>query len=243
MMQAQFAEALLNPEAAVPEGLVDPEGRPAPKRFSVYRNNVASSLTRALEAAFPTVRKLVGDEFFAAMAVVFLRAHPPTSRMLMLYGAEFPGFLEAFPPVRHLGYLPDVARLDQAMRESYHAADSAPLHEAAFQRLLGTDIAGMRLHLAPSLRLVRSSWPIVSIWAANAEGGPARRTGAEDALVLRPEFDPKPHGLPPEGGAFVAGLLAGQSLGEALDHAGPKLDLPAILGQLIAAQAITGVSE
>jgi hypothetical protein len=243
MRQAQFAQALLNPEAAVPEGLVDPEGRPAPKRFSVYRNNVASSLTRALEAAFPTVRKLVGDEFFGAMAVVFLRAHPPTSRMLMLYGAEFPGFLEAFPPVRHLGYLPDVARLDQAMRESYHAADSQALAPAALERLVGADLAGLRLTLAPSLRLVRSAWPIVSIWTVNAEGGPSPRAGAEDALVLRPEFDPRPHSLPPGGGAFVAGLIAGESLGASIDLAGPDLDLPAILGLMIAGQAITGVTE
>ena len=243
MRQAQFAEALLNPEAAVPEGLVDPEGRPAPKRFSVYRNNVASSLTRALEAAVPTVRKLVGDEFFAAMAVVFLRAHPPTSRMLMLYGAEFSGFLEAFPPVRHLGYLPDVARLDQAMRESYHAADSQALEQLALRRLVGADLAVLRLQLAPCLRLVRSPWPIVSIWTANAEGGPPPRAGAEDALVLRPEFDPKPRCLPPGGGAFVAGLLAGESLGASIDLAGSELDLPAVLGLLIAGQAITGVTE
>jgi hypothetical protein len=93
------------------------------------------------------------------------------------------------------------------------------------------------------LRLVRSSWPIVSIWAANAEGGPAPRAGAEDALVLRPDFDPKPHALPPGGGAFVAGLLAGLTLGDAVETTGPGLDLPAVLGQLIAAQAITGVSE
>lgn len=243
MRQAQFAQALLNPEAEVPAGITDPTGRPAPKRFSVYRNNVASSLTRALEAAFPTVRKLVGDEFFSAMALVFLRAHPPSSRMLMLYGAEFPAFLQGFPPVRHLGYLPDVARLDQAMRESYHAADSAALDEAAFQRLIGADLAGLHLALAPSLRLVRSAWPIVSIWRANAEGGPAPRAGAEDALVLRPEFDPKPHSLPPGGAAFVAGTLAGETLGAAVDLAGPELDLPAVLGLLIAGQAITGVTE
>jgi Putative DNA-binding domain len=243
MRQAVFAQALLDPEAAVPAGLVDPMGRPAPKRFSVYRNNVASSLTRALEASFPTVRKLVGDEFFAAMAVVFLRAHPPTSRMLMVYGAEFPAFLEGFPPVRHLGYLPDVARLDQAMRESYHAADSKALDEAAFQRMVGADLAGLRLTLAPSLRLVRSAWPIVAIWAANTEGGPPPRAGAEDAIVLRPEFDPRPHSLSPGGGAFVASILAGGTLGAAVDHAGPGLDLPAVLGLLIAGQAITGVTE
>lgn len=242
MNQAIFVQALLDPEAEVPPGIVDPLGRPAPKRFSVYRNNVASSLTRALEASFPTVRKLVGSEFFAAMAVVFLRAHPPGSRMLMLYGADFPAFLETFPPVRHLGYLPDVARLDQAMRESYHAADSTALDEAAFQRLIGEDLAALRLTLAPSLRLIRSPWPIVSIWAAQADGGQTPRAAAEDALVLRPEFDPKPSCLPPGGGTFVSALLAGEGLGTAVDRAGPTLDLPAVLGLLIAGNAITGVS-
>lgn len=243
MNQAAFAQALLDPEAAVPGGLVDSMGRPAPKRFSVYRNNVASSLTRALEAAFPTVLKLVGDEFFAALAVVFLRAHPPRSRMLMLYGDEMPGFLASFPPVAQLGYLPDVARLDQAMRESYHAADSAPLAEAEFQRLLADDIAGLRLTLAPSLRLVRSRWPVVSIWAANTENGPAPQPGPEAALVLRPAFDPRPHRLDPAGGAFVQGLLDGLTLGQSLDLAGAKLDLPAVLSVLVAGKAIVGVTR
>ena len=242
MSQTAFAAALLDPEADVPAGIVDPEGRPAPKRFSVYRNNVAGSLTRALEAAFPTVRKLVGDAFFAPMAGVFLRAHPPTSRMLMLYGAEFPEFLEGFPPVRHLGYLPDVAQVDQAMRESYHAADSTVLGEAEFQRLIGADIAGARLQLASSVRLVRSRWPVVSIWAANHAGGPSPQPKAEDALILRPGFDPLPHALPAGGAAFIAGLRQGQSLGEAVDTAGPALDLAAVLALLIKGRAITGVS-
>lgn len=243
MIEIDFAAALLDPSAPVPGGVVDPEGRAAPRRFDVYRNNVASSLTRALEAAFPTVRKLVGEEFFAATAAVFLRAHPPRSRMLMLYGEEFPGFLEAFPPVAHLGYLPDVARLDQAMRESYHAADSLPLPEPEFQRLVGTDIAGLRLRLAPSVRLVRSHWPVVSIWAANHAGGPKPPAVAEDALVLRPEFDPRPHLLPPGGAVFTEALLARRTLGDSLDAAGPELDLVSLLGLLIAGRAITGVSE
>lgn len=242
MRQADFAAALLDPEAPVPVGVVDAWGHPAPKRFSVYRNNVAGSLTRALEAAFPTVRKLVGDEFFAAMAGVYLRAHPPRSRMLMLYGAEMPKFLEAFPPVARLGYLPDVARVDQAMRESYHAADSAPLPEVEFQRLIGEDIAGLRLHLAPSLRLLRSRWPVVSIWAAHHAGMPAPQPVAEDALILRPEFDPLPHVLPSGGAAFLAALLQGATLGQAVEATDSALDLSAILALLIQGRAITGVS-
>lgn len=243
MSQASFAAALLDPDAPVPPGVVDPEGRPAPKRFSVYRNNVAGSLTRALEASFPTIRKLVGEEFFAAMAVVYLRAHPPRSRMLMLYGEDMPAFLLAFQPVAHLGYLPDVAHLDQAMRESYHAADSVPLAEAEFQRLLGQDIARLRLRLAPSLRLVTSRWPIFAIWAANHEGGPAPKPEAQDVVVLRPEFDPRPYPLPAGGERFISGLLAGLTLGESLDQAGGSIDLPAILGLLITGRAIIGVEE
>lgn len=242
MSQTLFAQALLDPAAALPPGLVYAQGRPAPRRFAVYRNNVAGSLTRALEAGFPTVRALVGDDFFAAMALVFLRAHPPRSRMLMLYGDSFPAFLAGFPPVAHLAYLPDVARLELALRDSYHAADSTPLPEAEFQRLLSTDIAGLRLMLAPSLRLLRSDWPVVSIWAAHHDGGDPPRPGAEDALILRPEFDPRPHRLPVGGAAFVAGLLAGWTLGDSLDAAGP-LDLAGLLGLLISGRAIVGVSE
>jgi hypothetical protein len=239
-MQAAFAAALLDPDAAVPDGLVDPFGRPSAKRFSVYRNNVAASLTRALEAAFPTVRKLVGDQFFAAMAGVFLRANPPTSRMMMLYGDALPEWLATFPPVSHLGYLPDVARLDQAMRESYHAANSEPLPDAEFQRLIGGDIAGLRLKLAPSVRLVRSIWPLQSIWAATAEGGATPQPGAETALVLRPQFDPRPHRISETDGAFVQALLDEMTLGQSLDEAGEMIDLPAILSLLISGRAITG---
>jgi hypothetical protein len=240
-MQAEFAAALLDPDAAVPGGLVDPFGRPAPKRFSVYRNNVAASLIRALEAAFPTVRKLVGDEFFAAMAGVFLRAHPPTSRMIMLYGDALPGWLKTFPPVTHLGYLPDVARLDQAMRESYHAADAEPLPEGDLQRLASAG-GGLRLTFAPSLRLVRSAWPIQSIWAANAEAGPPPGQGAEAALVLRPLFDPRPHRLTPADGAFVQGLREGLTLEQSLDLAGAGVGLPGLLSLLLSSRAIVGAS-
>lgn len=242
MTQSTFARALLDPNASSPPGVIDPLGRPAPKRFAVYRNNVASSLTRALEAAFPTVRKLVGDEFFAAMAGEFLRANLPRSRILMLYGDAMPAFLETFPPVAHLGYLPDMARLDQAMRESYHSADSAPLPEEDFQRLLGEDIADLRLTLAPSLRVIRSRWPVHAIWAANHENGPPPKAVAQDVVVLRPEFDPRPHPLPTGGPAFLGGILQNNTLGQSLELAGGSVDLPALLALLISNRAIIGAT-
>ncbi|MEZ5796811.1 MAG: DNA-binding domain-containing protein [Paracoccaceae bacterium] len=240
MTQGEFVAALLDPGLPVPAGLVDPWGQPAGRRFDVYRNTVAGGLTRALESGFPAVRRLVGEEFFAAMAGVFLRAHPPRSRILMLYGAGFPAFLAAFPPVRHLGYLPDVARLEQAIRESYHAADHAP---ARLEGLTPEALLARRLRLAPSLRLVRSAWPVHGIWAANMQAGPSPVARAEDALVLRQDYTPVPHLLPAGGADFVEALAGGAPLAQAIDAGGADLDASAVLGLLLAGGAVAEVLE
>lgn len=243
--QTAFRAALLDPEAPVPAGLVDAEGAPAGKRFDVYRNNVAVSLTEALEVAFPVVRKLVGDEFFKAMAGVFLRRHPPTSPILALYGADFPRFLRGFKPAASLGYLPDVARLEQAIRESFHAADTLPADPARLQALAPDALIRARLTLAPSLRLIRSPWPIHGIWRFNTEAGAPQPPGeAQDVLITRTDYDPRPHLLPPGGADFVEALQSGDSFGAALGKArtvARDFDLTATLGLLIGGEAITDI--
>ncbi len=232
-----FVPALLDPEAAVPEGLHDPNGRKAGKRFDVYRNNVVVSLSEALAAGFPVIEKLVGAQFFAAMAGVFVRAHPPTSPVMTMYGAAFPAFLEGFPPVAHLPYLADTARLEYALREAYHAADATP---AAPERLQDPRLLEARLTLAPATRLVVSPYPVHAIWRANTEvGAPPAAGGDQAVLVTRPDWDPKPVVIPPEAARFIAATLAGDTFGTALEAAGDRLDLAALLTLLIDTKSIT----
>ncbi|WP_343116806.1 DNA-binding domain-containing protein [Ostreiculturibacter nitratireducens] len=239
MNQSAFTEALLDPDHAVPHGLQGPGGAPAGRRFAVYRNNVAVSLTEALRTAFPVVRKIVGEEFFDAMAGIYLRAHPPATPILMFYGAEMPAFLETFPPVAHLGYLPDVARLELALRRAYHAADAKALTAVD---MLPERLLAARVVFAPAVTLLRSRWPLHAIWSANAEeGAPSPAMRAEDVLVTRPGFDPIPRLLPPGGGEAVARLQDGEPLGPALDAAG--VDPAAIFAVLIGSGAIAEIKE
>jgi hypothetical protein len=239
MKQAAFATALLDPDAALPPGLTDPQGRPAPMRFSVYRNNVAASLTRALEDGFPVIRKLLGPEYFTAIAGVHLRAHPPRSRQIALYGQDFAGFLAGFPPLVHLPYLADVARLELAIRQSYHAADSTPLDPNLLD--VPEDVLLVsRFTLAPSLRLIRSPHPVLAIWQANTQNGPAPTLGPQDVVVLRPDYDPKPHRLPHGAAQFITALGQDQTLAEALAQAGDGFDLNATLSLLLSNHALTG---
>lgn len=243
--QTDFRQALLDPALAVPEGLLDPVGRQAGKRFDVYRNNVVVSLTNALAEAFPVIRKLLGENNFGILAGHFVRAHPPASPLIAYYGAELPDFLEEFEPVQSLGYLPDVARLELGLRASYHAADSVAIEPAALQEIPGEVLPDCKLALSPAVQLLRSRWPIGAIWHFNmTEGAPQPQMAAEDVLITRPEFDPQIVILPAGGAEFVAALSAGETFGTALDRAvaaADDFDLATTLGALLGGGAITDI--
>lgn len=243
--QTDFRHALMDPARPAPDGLKDGHGAPAGRRFSVYRNNVAVSLADALQTAFPTVAKLIGEENFRKVAGLFLRAHPPASPLMMQYGAEFADFLAGFGPLAHIGYLPDMARLDHALRLSYHAADATPLRPEALAAIPPDALSTARLRYAPAVRLLRSDWPIHAIYRFNHEpGAPKPKGRAEDVLIARPEFDPVPHPLPPDEAAFVAATMKGAGLEDAADRAtgaDGTFDPTAIIALLVSERCLTDV--
>lgn len=77
---------------ALPQGVTARDPAEADQRFAVYRNNVLHSLGRALAARFPVIERLVGADFFNAMARVYAEADPPNSPMLFAWGAGSPNF-------------------------------------------------------------------------------------------------------------------------------------------------------
>lgn len=244
--QTDFASALLDPARPVPRGLLAPDGAPAGRRFAVYRNNVAVSLTEALRTGFPALAKLLGEENFRGLAGLFLRAHPPASPVLMHYGDAMPGFLASLPQLAHLPYLADVARLELALREAYHAADAPVLGAQDLADRPAERLMAARVTLHPALRIVASPWPVHGIWARNmVEGAPKPASGAETVMVTRPGFDPVQTRLPPGADAFLAVLGGGARFGDAVDAAAavPGFDLAATLPGLLTAGAFTGLED
>ncbi|SFL22704.1 DNA-binding domain-containing protein [Shimia haliotis] len=243
--QTEFRGALLDGARERPIGLVDEKGRAAGRRFDVYRNNVAVSLTEALSQGFPTIAKLIGEENFNAVAGIFLRQSPPASPLMMHYGAGFPEFLEGFAPLQHLGYLADVARLELALRRSYHAADATPIAPDALGEIDPMQLGNVVMTFAPAVELLHSPWPLHAIWAYNMQGGPKPQAVAQDVLITRAEFDPMPYALPAGGLAAMTALTAGNPLGEAAAigaNSAPDFDLGALLALLLQGNAITSIS-
>ena len=131
-LQQAFAAAVLDNQPAVLAHVRDGIF-PAARHVQVYRNNTFANLTDALAACYPVVRRLVGAGFFDYAADAYIRHHPPASGNLHDFGAELADFIAAFPPAQSLAYLPEVARLEWAWQQSYHAAD---LNEDSYQHPL-----------------------------------------------------------------------------------------------------------
>lgn len=238
--QSDFAGALLDPSQACPSGFKVWNGSDPARRLAVYRNNVIVSLIDALAETFPVVQELVGTEFFRAMAAIFVRRAPPRSRILAQYGQAFPDFIQQFEPARAVPYLADVARLEFARVRAYHAADAEPVANEALGLALASPerIAELRLVFHPSLSAVESQFAVISIWAAHQGEGDLDTIDPDqpqDAFVLRAGLEVLVLHAPPGGVAFVAALLQGRCLGDAVNAAtacAPAFDPAAVLSLL-----------
>lgn len=240
VQQADFTEGLFDPSRPAPDGVVNPGGEAATRRYDVYRNNVAVSLSEALETAFPVIRKLLGEQFFKAMAGVYLRLHRPSSPLMMFYGEHMPQFLSRFEPVKKYPYLADVARLELAMRHAYHAADAAPLAADRLGAVAPEELMAVRFTFAPAVHVLRSDYPIYSIYRANTDpAAPKPQMQAEAVLITRLQFDPQQHLIDGPAATCIETLMEGEPLGVAMTRAGNDLDLGAVLGLLLAQGALT----
>jgi hypothetical protein len=233
--QAAFAAAILNPLTVIPAGIRQPA------RFAIYRNNVFAGFCATLRVRFPVTGRLLGTDCFDGCVLRFVAAQPPSSPVIHDYGAAFPDFLGALPELSGLAYLPDVARLEWTRHLALHATDAPVLVPEALVDIAPERVGDIVLRIHPSAHLLRSAYPIHTIWQTNTfdtetvvipadvEGQTVLVSRLDDAVTLLP--------LAPSAASFTAALFAGASLGTAaVDYAG---DFAPTLAALLQAQAFT----
>ena len=159
-------------------------------RLDVYRNTVAKGRVDALAGLYPTVERLVGADWFRQAGRIFANEAPPSSPVLDHFGADFPGWLETFPPALDLPYLAPVARLDQAWSQAHRAPDAAALSGRVATETSPPRLFSSRASLHPSARLFWFDWTVPSIWIANRaevfdDAGVAWEGRPEGLLIVR----------------------------------------------------------
>jgi hypothetical protein len=242
-----LSPGLIDPEYSAPVGVIGPNGKRAALRYNVYRNNVTVSLIDALAAIFPASQRITGVEFFRAMARFHIRAMPPTSPLLFEYGRDFPSFIETYEYARSMPWLADVARVERAWLDAYHAAAMPPLAGPELAAIPSEALANAIFKPHPATRIVRSEFPAMSIFIMNRGDGPVgriRNVVPEDALVTRPDQEVAIRLLPPGGADFLTQLMSGDPLGEAAAaalEASPDFDLAANIAGMTGAGVFAAV--
>ena len=227
--QDRIARALLAPE------------QPAPPAFAVYRNTVMKGCIDALQANFPAVARLVGEEWFRAAAALYARGHAPRVPMLLEYGVEFGAFLKAFEPAAEMPYLPAVAALDRYWTEAHIAADEPVLDAGALAALGPEQLGALRLRPHAAARWAWFGLPAYTVWSRNRAESPATsdiKWEGEGALLTRPADAVRWMPLDAPACAFLDACARGERLAQAAATV-PEAGLAALLASLLEAGAFT----
>jgi len=188
---------------------------PLDPRRAIYRRNVLANLHDALAAAYPVVRRLVGEAFFREAAERFARAHPSRSGDLHRFGEGFGQFLSRYPHAAGLPYLPGVARLEWAVAASFHAADPGRVDFERLAEVPEPERVRVRFRLQAGAHLIFSDYPIAAIWEANQpgrDGTPLATEGEDRALVFREGLAVQVRSLVPLDWRFLRAVAVGATM-------------------------------
>ena len=239
--QDGFSAALLGQAVDAP-WLSALESQPG---FAVVRNTVLKGCIDALQAGYPTVCQLVGNDWLRAAAAVYARAQPPADGLLMNYGAEFADFLAGFAPAAELPYLPAVARLDRCWTACHLAADATAVGRGWLVQQAPDTLPRVQLRPHPAARWAWcDAHPAYALWQCHREGLDVPETldwMGDGGLLTRPHAEVTWRALSRTGVAFLDACAQGHTLEAAATRAltaDPATDFAALLGTLLDAGAL-----
>jgi hypothetical protein len=227
-LQAQMVQAMFD-RGNQAEALALFKGGAAQRQegIALYRGNLTATWDKTLSAAYPVLRALVGDEFFAALARAYGQQNPSTDGDLHRYGAAFADFLAGFAPVASYRYFPDVAHYEWALHRAHFAPASLAIDRANLATCTPQQLEDMRLRLHPACTLLSSNWAVGPIWRAHQAdpngdappGLPQNIDIADCAVTVRPRWRVDLLTLSASSSAALHCIEQGACLGEAVDRA------------------------
>lgn len=167
-LQHQFAKALHYQAIGEECGIVS-DTFSADERMQIYRNNFVVSLSEVLEATYPMVSALVGEECFAQLARQHVLQYPLEAGDVSEYGEYFSHTIEQFPAVVDAApYAIEVARfewcidLTQQQQGNISVCDSL-LPLAKLGEIAPEQQTSIHLHLLPGVSFFQSQYAVFSL--------------------------------------------------------------------------------
>lgn len=216
--------------------------------LKAYQANGHVMAQRALQAAYPVLEQMLGEDSFSDLARALWHAHPPVCGDLGVWGDALPAYIQGNVQLASEPYLRDVAAAEWALHQCARAADVvADLPSLAL--LADHDPRWIHLRLAPGCAVLPSAWPLASLLSAHREHTPSleevgqqvRDAVAQDVLVWREGLQSRARQVLAGEGELLQGLMRGLCLAQALDQAS-KLDFGQWFPQAVQSRLVLGAT-
>ncbi len=164
-----FHSLLAQPSDDLVQSIKSTDADEALIRLAVYRNNYAHGMIQVLKDAYPVILRLVGEEFFSALAQEYARDNPPRHATMQNYGSGFPGLLANHPACNDLPFLADVARIERLYIQCFHGPDAESINLNHLLAEDEEDLVDVQFIRHPNVYLLTSDYPALDIWYANLD--------------------------------------------------------------------------
>ena len=132
----------------------------AEDRVDIYANMYFYRLLDVLKEDFPATLATIGDDRFHNLVTSYLIEHPPSHFSVGQAGRYLADFLRDYPLREDFPFIEDLARLERALIESFHAADAAPLGAEQMRAIPPDQWPAVQLKLHPTIIMLALQWNV-----------------------------------------------------------------------------------
>ncbi|MGH7843437.1 MAG: HvfC/BufC family peptide modification chaperone [Candidatus Binataceae bacterium] len=137
-----------------------------PERVAIYADAYFYRLLEVFKEDYPATLAVLGDAQFHNLITGYLIDYPPSEPSIMYAGRDLPTFLRANALTERTPFVADLAALERALVEIFHAADAVPLEAAAMNAIAPADWPSLRMRRHPASRILEVGWRVERVLRA-----------------------------------------------------------------------------
>lgn len=165
-LQEQFQNYVLTGESGILPAVVDGPRLDAKGRLDVYANGYRLRLIEVLDADYPALHVLAGDDLFDQLARAYIAAHLSVFPNARWFGAHLPRFLAKDSAFDSQPVLAEMAEFEWAMSLAFDSADDPVLDIADLESLPGEAWSTLGFSVHSSLQRLELAWNVPAFWHA-----------------------------------------------------------------------------
>lgn len=181
-LQTQLYQLIARPQALNYDGV---QGQPfdqvaliirnhqrlgALQRINIYANAYFYRLLECLKEEFPAALAVADPKEFADLVRSYLVWRPPTEPSIFYAGRYLAEFLRNHNLSQRWPFIAELARLERATLESFHAADAPMLSGEALRGIAAEQWPAIELRAHPSVEILGGEWRVGDVLGAIESG-------------------------------------------------------------------------